>query len=824
MSWTKAIDNSLLHTGTTADAYMMPTKIGPGWAIEIGSVSVAYRVGAIVYASSDGRNGWMVGVFGDTGADPLKLSIRRINNGVIEAPQTGGDAPNDATPVTHSLTSGQFYTLRVELIDNRIVASLRGSLVFSTVALAYLNDVAPTFLQNDSWGVWSTTNNARAVDLARQQATFSTSDEREVLVVGFENGDVHACYDGVNLERLATAKVPTNIPLTFAEYGGRGFIGGGGKLFVVDVQARSVDPFVATAGELPGTTDGSLFDVIGVSRSGARMVYVMRPGVIYSAVGDPFDVDTGAIEDGRAFDLAATRFGQSVGQDIVSVFQSTDDAFIIATTNSVFAVIGDPISGNFRQLPITFDSGPVSWSSAITVDATGRAYIHTPDGGIVFGTISSGVNITRGTLREGIQISRAERSLHTVSVVRDTTRGYLFVFNTRRIGSVATGQHHVYDESQGDYQAGAGGWFPIGFANASHHPTAACVWQGRCVIGTMGGDILEFDDAAADDVGTPINALCQLQLVDENGVVDGVMVHWVRPEFSPQADGTQGGLVSLRVFTADSPSKMFTPGGRQQAWAGDFTDTAELGQVRQRGNVVSLELLSTVASASQRKRWWIEQVEVDISPAPVTLRRTVTDRVLPAPTRGGLHAPAATAVEPPDVFVECGADVNGPVDVVPTGFISVVLGAVGGVGQNATPTVTVENATGPFTYDWSVIGLAGAWASGDNAATPPAVLLAAGNWTIQVVITGGTLRAPLIVTIGVTTRSTTVDTTPGDRDGGVVSGGGASTEEETEATSKALNPFVAESPPPGSCAISAGTPPAFPSGYGGGAYSGGGWV
>lgn len=829
MPWAVSTDGTLTHSGTSGDAYILPGLFGQGYAFEVDLLSTSHYVGLVVLATEDARSGWMAGVFDDTSADSTKLSLRRITEGTIETVQTGGDAPNDATPVAHGLSANTPFTLRIEVVDGRLVASMRGALVSGTVQIAYLNDTAPTFLTNTRIAVWSKTNNARVIAVRAIPAVYRTSDERAIAYWS-TGGDVWACYDGVTAELIARNAVPISDPLATASMNGLGFFAGGGVIKVFDPQARTVVPFVPTAGQLPGTRGGGSFDVIGVADFKARVYWAMRAGVIASAVGDPFDVDTGALEDGSAFDLRASN-RQDFGDDIVSIIKANDDTLIFGTTTGIYGMFGDPVDGQIRQLPITLDAGPSSWYSVLPIDASGRCVAHTSAGLLVFSTVEGGGNFSRGIIREGLNTPEGKIGRIEVTCVRDPARAYLWTFITNRavmpgLSSLPdAGQHWVYDESAGGYQGGNPAFFPISFASSRLDPTRAISWRGKVLLGCADGQVRVFDDDAGRDcvaAGSylPVDAKCEFGVVDAPGVLAGVMLNWIRPELS-----TTSGAVRATVYGADGVAELFDQSRRVMIWNGDLFD-GEVMLTSQRANAISVKVaagsLNTGANAS---RWSVEQVEADIDGVPAhrqfSRSPSTTLSSVVRPTRA---IPAPAGPTPPDPFQECGATVNGDEDVVPSGVISTVTyGATTSTGQFVQPTVTLTNVTGTLTYDWSVDGLS-VWTSLDNSATPPSIELPSGTRTLRVVVTGGSLRAPLTIT-----RTIFVSKTggTGSQD---VPGDGADTDTPTDTSvEKPVSQFVGgiyEAAPveSGSCSISTGTPPAPPAGYGGGTYASGGFL
>lgn len=825
MAWTRELDGTLTHTGTDPEAWMFSRALAEGSAVEVGCLTVTHRVGVLLFASEDGRNGWMVGVFGDSGADAAKLSIRRIINGVIQAPVTGGDAPNDATPVAHGLASGVPYTLRVELIDGRIIASLRGALVFTTVSLAYLNDTSPTFSLNTGVGVWSTTNNARVTAGFVERATFDVSEERELLVTT-SGGDLRCCYDGVTDELIARDCVPKSGTLVMAEHSGKMFIAGQNVIKVFDPQNRSVVPFVPTAGVLPGQSGIGSYDAIGLARDGTRMVFAMRTGLIASAVDDPFDVDIGAIEAGSAYDFRQ-RFGQAFGEDITMLFQTTDNSLVIGTTNAIFSKIGDPVNGAISQLPSSLDSGPMGWHSAATINVGPATALMTSEGLLVLSAVQGGENISRSVVREGLNTPRETRSQYAVSVVRDSARGYLFVFRTSLTGDGQT-LHHLYDETAARYASGAPGWFPFTFATSGMNPTRAVQWRGRVVLGCADGQVREFDDALSQDDGTDYPAYCLLTMVDESGVMQGVHIEWVLPELDVQSPD-----VGVRLWGADSPSKLMREGARSQLWQETFATGDPAVMMRQRANALAVEIynLGRVSSTVPRDRFAIEQVEVKWSPVYNQATLLSLAPSLHAACRPLRSQPAPEPPTPADPFAECGSGLAGPnpgdTDPV-TGTITVSLGATTSTGQFVQPTATVNGATGPFTYDWTVDGYEGSiWVGTSNGNPPTAAEVLAGLRTIRVTITGGTLRTALVLTVTVLlTRSTNPDTPINNGDGVPMENEGQNGGDTPGPNSQYvpnLGGGAAMVPPDDSCSISTDVVPAVPTGYGAGTYTDG-WL
>ena len=661
-------------------------------------------------------------------------------------------------------------------------------------------------------------------------AVYRTSDEREVAY-WTTGGDLWACYDGETAELIARNAVPAADPLHTATINGLGIIAGGGAIRVFDPQARTVVPFVPTAGDLPGNRGGGSFDVIGVAEFRLRVFYTMRAGVIASAIGDPYDVDTGALEAGSAYDIRASN-RQEFGDDIVSVMKTNDTSLLFGTTTGIYAMIGDPVDGAIRQLPVTLDTGPSDWYAMTSIDASGRTVAHTPTGMLVFSSVDGGSNFSRSVVREGLETPLALRGRQWVTTVRDPSRGCLLVFKTNKAseagaaGLPAAGLHYLYDEAQGGYQAGSPAFFPVAFANAAIDPTRAIQWRGRVLLGCADGYIRVFDDAAARDELTPgvfvtVDAFCEMTVVDAPGVIAGSFLQWVRPELT-----TTSGAVRGVVFGADGVASLFDPAKRFQLYAGDWVD-GEVMMPRQRANALSVRIsAASTNTGAASVRWGVEQIEAEIDAVP-TGRRFAggVGASLPSIIRPPLFTPTPPGLPPPDNFLACGDDLNPDTEPAPTGVIStLVFGTTTSTGQFIQPTVVVSNATGSFTYNWSVDGES-VWATSDNAATPPSVEIRSGWKTLRVVITGGTLRTPLTVT-----RTVFVNKTGGTGsanqygEGSTVDTPTTSTVEQSEQGRTFAGGQYEQQPAPSAlCSINTATVPSPPAGYGGGTYASGGF-
>jgi len=644
VSWAQDSAGKLTHSGTTLDAFVLPTDMPVEGRLLFQCLDYTDQVRVRLYTDDAAANGWEVGVVPTAGtASNADLTIRRVVAGVAEDPAQAD--------IAHTLTAGRSYTLQITIEYGHIKAAIISQGV-TGVELDYDNSTAPTFRLNPRIAIMSEVDGA-IVTLVQQQEVVYDSVELTENLIPFGGGSVYACTNNTNMELLVGSVFSANANVSAAELGG--------MLYAVDINTgdtKVIDLFERTAedynpvypqaigGEV-GKPGHSKARGVGVYRG--RLFWVLQRSVVFAALGDPDSLDVGlqVIDPGAAYAIGSGgsfRFGE----DIIGWQVTTDNSLLLMLSNSVFVQLGDPVLGPPEQLPVTVDNGLSGRQAVATIDVTGRTAFHACDGLIVVANTGGGQNVSRNTLRGPINITRADRALYEPLVIRDGRLGQLWLHLTAKDTAKATSRHFVYDEDTGGYTPGGGGWFTQQF-DEDHDPFYAVDWRGKIVRFCRDGYLRHIDPAEGQDDGIDRTATMPMQLIDAPGAVGDTVASWIKFQMARWSD-----RIKVTVYAGDTAEDVYDEGARVElgSWTSGYNDAPMM-----RDFVGGALLVVAENAAAGSSLWAIEQVECSLDTMMQATRSSGTATLEAACS----VFEAAAAATDPSAFVPCGVPPN-PVD------------------------------------------------------------------------------------------------------------------------------------------------------------------
>jgi hypothetical protein len=534
--WSYATDGWTLQSGTRS-VVMLATPSSDNQAIRLTIADASKEVLAMVLASEDGRNAFEVGVVkgatigGALTAGENYAVIRRVAeaqpiddaSGNFAVTNAAGDIPASAgayVNVNAIVPDGRIFTIEVrktggfiELrIDDNQTPVIRHRITATyTPSTANVPTFAPSqyggFPNQKAVGFVSAASGARVISAAVYSLDGQTTSRADVLVA-IAGGNVYAALGDAEPILVAAGAFPPDVFVSAGEFNGVLHMVGGGVARTLDPITLTVSPYTATAGTLPGQTTPGTTSAGIVSSYLSRLTFAGIKGdeqnLLYTAVNDAFDLDTGSDLAGAAFALSGYRANR-IGKPVIAVQQASNSAQIIGCTDTIYTVIGDPALGQIQSVPKSLDIG-ISGMSAMWLAAEGRVVGHSPSGFLLIPQGGDVINLSASVLTQGIQIDPLMIDQYRTIVVRDPVRHGVHVFITPLVGN---GLHFWYCERTGGYQPGAGGFHPETFPT-DMQPFSACVWRGEVAIGCKDGYIRKFDDAQDTDDGAPIDSFTTL--------------------------------------------------------------------------------------------------------------------------------------------------------------------------------------------------------------------------------------------------------------------------------------------------------------------------
>jgi len=567
MAWTlDATSGVLTHAGTTRDFWDPGVTLPAQVEIRCQLQAYSHNIKVLVRGSLDGRTGYEVGIEGSN------LIIRKITVGV-----TGSALQTTA----HGLGASESFTLVVRLTADEIKATV----VKTSGAELSVTETSDDWSAQTAWGFVSAVDGATIGQATYAEVGLTSTTIADVLVI-VVGGDVWANY-GNGFERLGSRAFPTTCQVSMDTLDGHVYAVGGGKAIDIDPGARTVAAWTASSGSLPGA-DGAGTTKASVVCSYSGRIWLggiedETNNLYASAIGEPNTWDTAELEEGRAVAVGVGRT-QAVADAVVALCVSSTNALLIGCTNSLSVLLGDPAEAG-QLVPLSQSNG-CSGLNAITTASEGLNVVHCPEGLYLAQPGASPTPISRDVLTELIQYPRVYRSDYQVTLIRDPARHGLHIFLSQESGST----HFWYDERTGGYEAGAGGFFPEQYPFT---PTCAAIWQGRVIIGTSDGHLVEFvDDGSRSDYGTTaIDGYFTLTLVDEDPYDNDTIVDHVYGVL-----GVNSGDAELTVYGGQTAEAAYDSTERWSLGTFTLPQNPQRVYVRKRGSALALKLRNATAA------------------------------------------------------------------------------------------------------------------------------------------------------------------------------------------------------------------------------------
>lgn len=524
----------------------------------------------MVRSSSDGRACYEAGIV--KGGSDYFLRARRVWDGALNRDNNPNEflinAASDKPPsvanalVTSRVVAGQAYTIEARIAGGKLDVFLNDegtptiSHTLSTPQspdpqAALFDMTAATTFENLRQVGFSATDSGAVVRSVRVSSLAGQRTSRDDMLVAVAAGDVWVSQS-TTMVRVATDALPSTGPVEMREFNGRLYMIGGGRARVLDPVTLNVAAWIPTKGTLPGQETAGTTTATVLGTHATRLVLAAAAGdeqnATFTAVGDALDLDTGSDLPGRSFVLAGQR-PLKVGQPILGTIEATNSALIVGTSGSIQQVLGDPALGSIETQVLLDDTG-ISGPRSLCRAQEGVVVAHGPQGFMVVPVGGSVVNISIGVLNTGITLGTGETM--SVVVARDPVRFRTHIFMVPADRSA--GRHWLYDERVGGFAAGSGGFRPQSYP-VGMQPTAACVWDGKLILGCVDGYLREFDDAATTDDGEPITAYATMPLLG-NGVAGDAMMSDLRVLLTRGSGPTR-----VTVYTADTAEAVLSPSG-----------------------------------------------------------------------------------------------------------------------------------------------------------------------------------------------------------------------------------------------------------------------
>lgn len=486
MTWTySASTDTWTKTPAGREVHFAPLPLpNPGEA-SLRSATIAHELQIVIRPDADGRTCYEVAI---DGAD---LVIRkRVYGATLD--------PIASTP--HYITIGQAFTLRARVVDTLI----KGAVVLENGQEIEIEADVEDRATRTAWGFASEVDGATAAIAGSQDLAevVSTVSEVHWLLAG---GIFFACYDGVTLERFNGApSFPASAKVQGTQLDGKVYLVGGGFAREADIVLRTISPMVMEAGQLPGqTADGTTTATLIASNLGALVFAGIpeTPAAVYGTPpGEPLNLDLADLAVGGAW-VRGVGDSAEIGEPIVCIARGTDNSLLLACTNSVNWMVGNPYEGTDRIITRSNTYGASGPNAAIQVAVNGADAIlmHGPQGTFLLTPGGAPIPISLNVLTSYLTFPPTDRDRVRVTLARDPARQLLHIFVARDDDEASECVFVTYSETIGGYAPGGYGYFPITLPIV---PTCACLWRGKLVLGTRDGRVVAFDDAAARDLAT----------------------------------------------------------------------------------------------------------------------------------------------------------------------------------------------------------------------------------------------------------------------------------------------------------------------------------
>jgi len=601
-------------------------------AVRLRLVDRAHQVAIFVPGSKLGDSGLRVGV--DT-ADATKVSIRPVDFYVIGTQVTtgAGDIPAAApAEAAHGVAAGTPFTITVRFNKGLMELFVNDA---DTPTLSWAGAGEHAYASYRHFGFESSVTGAIVAGAELVELLPDAPSPQVEVLLAVCRGDIFASAEGAQMAKIGPSRFVQSEYVSLAEH--QGFVYGvdGTNAVEIDPQDYSVTEWVASAGTFPGSTVG----VSGSTRckavfvDGARIGVYKDPtqpnAVFWSAIDESHDWDTGDLNSpGRAYALTTDLPGL-VNEPVTCVFQGTKNETVIGTISGCVRKVGDPALGIPDVHIVSRDHG-VSGPRSVCMANDGLAVFHSADGLFVLPSGGLAMNLSETVLTRYLQLSREDLESYWIIAIRDPQRHVLHIFLTPKIEGPA--YHVTYDERVGAYTKGQGGFF-IDTLPDRAGPTAACIYQGKLLLGTRDGYICVLDDTGtADDGGEAVNFRCGCTLLADGDQAGDTQLEELRITLGAESTDTRfevwGGATAEEALVGTNRFKLYQGLAETDNPGKPFTQ-------RVRAKAIVVELLSNAAG----ERPAFEKVEAVASPVAPGRRR---HRFTPA-TPGVPCTPATAA-------------------------------------------------------------------------------------------------------------------------------------------------------------------------------------
>lgn len=652
MPWTPDANLTTWTKSTSArEVYVLGSRLQGWWEVTVRIPRAADDIRVLVRGSGDGGTGWLCGING------TDVEIRRCEMRVV--------AGSPAVTAAHNIAAGEPFTLRVRGLGDVIEVS-----VLKTDSVTVLIDhTTSDFRDYTRVGLESSIAGATVIGLTITTLVSVYGQVQDVLwcVAG---GSLYASYDGLSMGLLRAGMFAPGVPVSADVWDGKVYLAGGGRAWVWDVLARTINPASANwhpTVTLPGATEPGSTTANLVRQFLGRMGFAGMEGepnnIYWSAISEPLEHDSGELAAGHAVVEGAGR-GVTATDTIVALEPTSTNALLIACLNSLYMRLGDPGDPASEVVPVSRSVG-CSGPQAIASTNEGAVILHAPEGLMIVVGSSEPAKLSAGVLRSGLQIPRERRADYRVTLMRDPSRHGLHVWITPEREGVE-GAWFWYDESDGQYSPAQGGWWPEQYASGLE-PLTACIWRGHVVIFTKDGSVVRFDDLHPRDVDQPFEARVNLFPIGASSFSSDVIL-----ERAEVMLGNDSGAVTVRGYVGANVEDVVLPATRQMVWESVVSPLSPTLFQRSRGPAVLLEL------SSLGTQFWVESIVAELRED----RRLDFRRIVAAPGAGSPCTPQDPTPAPP---TDTGPTGPGPGNR-PTGG--------GGGGGPTLPTVVSEPTSG----------------------------------------------------------------------------------------------------------------------------------
>lgn len=498
----------LVWAGATRAVWAMGTTSGtatplpPSGILQASCVDIDHHIRFMAPGSAGYNTGFEIGIFDDTGTK--KLGIRRIDFGVYESFAAMAGASRSTTV---ALASGLPFTLRVEFRGVQIIAKVEHA--SGTVTLTHQN-TSGLYAGYFNMGVVSDVDGAECI-IDNVQTLLETQTQANNIIPAIAQGTVFASYGGGGWVTIGERIMPGTGRVAMADYRGKVYSIGGGKIFETDLVERTSTLFTANFGSLPGQTVGQpgSTDAEHIAFTTNTMLLARENELWSSAEDDIRDWDTGSTEIGGAFVIA-------FNEKIRGIKVDHEGRVIVSLGNSYKIVQGSRVLGSLDVRTMGPDvgaSGPDSMLNTMgqtTLVHTGAGLLSIAEG--------AAANISAGRLRQLISMPPADREDRSIILARDPLLSETYLFRTRIDGAVT--DHVVYDE--------VGDRFFVDRYPTDMSPTAVTVIDTRLVMGCEDGYLRFLDPEETDDDGEHLDWYAHLSVLKQPGLSGAVKLNDIK--------------------------------------------------------------------------------------------------------------------------------------------------------------------------------------------------------------------------------------------------------------------------------------------------------